>query len=682
MATGHTSFWQQYESLEDELSSLDWPTLAKADDKAGEQSRYQPSNATSSLSHQTSAPQMTSCDDQGDSVSKKSQLRAEIRSFQKAIEPFYASGVPPPVVLLSTPVHGADWDNQVAKLQQLCLDHQEADKSLKPIPNSVDTDSKSDGQDQIADSQVRHAMIPSSLETTISARTARKVEPYSKMRLNFHPETNIVNIGSLKLKAMGAKNQVLPEPKTIGAVLNEVRDSIEKMPMDNNPKSTEGTGLLPVNMASKLLCSIVIKALDDIIDIFQQAKKPSRADSYNEVINKIKSAKLTIEPPGPLVEMPFVQERGINNHICELALKAAQQLDPTAKWEDIQLSTTKVRSCRLQALAGLSLLYSSSNYTPDWDLLARLWLDAKFTTKKETSITFLESIITAKVTLAARQDKVIKEAAKPCNSALDEVQKVDKRILLNVEKSCSSSSPLNRYTADCLQQANPVTLDKKGYLQWVYLNYQVGSATIRQFCQQLAARHYNRQKIKKSDRFNTNKQKLTASSLTKIVVPNLVHDIIHGKISRDLYLGQQGLKEIVKCPHELGTNSPSWKDAQGAISPTFSAIIFLGESTKIETMPIMVINHRKVSQWMLELKAHLGTQSSLDPFLNVNDMAAVLPVVSQDNVHKIEIHSVGASSALCSGRLHEARKWVDNQLPIHISTCQLSQIDFLDKPYL
>src|SRR5574343_477237 len=186
MATGHTSFWQQYESLEDELSSLDRPPLAKVSDEQGEQSRFGPSIATASLSHHTSDPDMTNCDTLRDDISRQSQLRAEITSFQKIMEPFYASGTPPPGILLSAPVSGASMDDHVAKLHQLCLDYQKANQALQAIPNDTVIDSMPTEQEQGANDQAKHSLA--TLESSLDGKVTCKVEPYSKRRLRFHLE--------------------------------------------------------------------------------------------------------------------------------------------------------------------------------------------------------------------------------------------------------------------------------------------------------------------------------------------------------------------------------------------------------------------------------------------------------------------------------------------------------------
>jgi len=301
---------------------------------------------------------------------------------------------------------------------------------------------------------------------------------------------------------------------------------------------------VPDNIATKMLCGIISKALDDMVAILEKAKKPQRQYSYNAVIDKLERAKLIFGPTNPLEEDPAIKDRGLGSHGCELALQAAQQLDPEAGWDDILKATTQVRSCKLKALAGLSLFFCNSATVPDWDLLARLWFDAKTTVRGEYSTTFLESILGARTSLLARSRSLeayeaAYTAACPENKSFDKAKTVDRVVLASMNESCNASIPQRAFAAPHVLNANVDSLGDRSYRQWIHLNYQVGNLTLKHFCQRLAARHVGRETVNPKEKFETYKKKWSSQKLVEEVIPNLVEDIIHRKLEKDFKIQQE-----------------------------------------------------------------------------------------------------------------------------------------------
>jgi hypothetical protein len=108
-------------------------------------------------------------------------------------------------------------------------------------------------------------------------------------------------------------------------------------------------------------------------------------------------------------------------------------------------------------------------------------------------------------------------------------------------------------------------------------------------------------------------------------------------------------------------------------------MIFIGDPSYKQSNPVMIINEELLFQWTqaLQLRASNFEHDFLDSpgiFLDPAALRHYTRVVSTGGVHKLKIHSTGAGEYLCRQKPHEKRRWLDNQLPIEISTCQLGQV--------
>ena len=133
-----------------------------------------------------------------------------------------------------------------------------------------------------------------------------------------------------------------------------------------------------------------------------------------------------------------------------------------------------------------------------------------------------------------------------------------------------------------------------------------------------------------------------------------------------------------KCPHSQHQWGESWVDAQGAIHPTFSAMIFIGQPNAVQKNPVFLINEEDVFEWMNELfystdpstgKRTLVPETFLDPDI----FKANFKTVSKEGIHDLQVRSTGSSSYMCTKHYHEKKYWEDLLMPITIQTCQLAQ---------
>jgi len=140
---------------------------------------------------------------------------------------------------------------------------------------------------------------------------------------------------------------------------------------------------------------------------------------------------------------------------------------------------------------------------------------------------------------------------------------------------------------------------------------------------------------------------------------------------RILKFSRKQLKAVNRCPHDIDQWSPAWVDAQGALNPTFSALIFVGAPTESRERDhtLFLVNENDFFSYTTALSHRSEPGDKI--FTSPAALRAVAKVQSLSGVHKLRIHSTGASSALCSNRSHEVKKWIDNFLPLYVESCQL-----------
>lgn len=110
------------------------------------------------------------------------------------------------------------------------------------------------------------------------------------------------------------------------------------------------------------------RELDHAIDsdFFQE----SLHAASEEVHRRLNIARAIMAPEVEPTGMVWLRASG-------LAIKAAQQLGKRRINNSIFRSTKNAWQCQLKALGGLCLSYAREGTLPDWDLLARLWYDAR-----------------------------------------------------------------------------------------------------------------------------------------------------------------------------------------------------------------------------------------------------------------------------------------------------------------
>ena len=423
-------------------------------------------------------------------------------------------------------------------------------------------------------------------------------------------------------------------------------------------------------LRSKKLADVAALALTDLIHVLKNRELQTKDPSYTDMVEKFECAKLIFTAPEPFNEKPYTPFRSLDDHTCELAFDSMKQLDPKAVYQDLFKATNKVRSCKLQALAGLCLHYANSGSEPDWELLATLWQEAKTASKSNYGTSFLGSI------KAARTNLLIKEKLDSALSAIKMSAGGANSISFNqnLKDGSIEGTPSCRI---CHITFKPELSDEKGYRQWIHLNYQVADKATHEWCKQSSPLGISSQDDSSPIRISTHNKKLITRDILAEAIPSLVSRALNSQLFEET---TEKIKPT-KCPHDLEHWSEAWADAKGALDPSFSAIIFIGSPNDGNENPLMLINEEMVFQWTNELDKralNLSYEVPMSPGIFIDPFALrhYSRVISTEKIHQLTVHSTGASSYLCQNKPHEKRRWVDNLLPLEVITCRLGQEGF------
>lgn len=475
----------------------------------------------------------------------------------------------------------------------------------------------------------------------------------------------------------------IQEASSIDEVIQQVTGQLENNAKINTAvEAIQGSPSLGTSMVTQMLTSIVIKALEDIIRVLDSSKKAPRAyQSYAEVVRKLTIAIEFLKPENPLTEGSLETNIHKGDHHCDLALKAAQQLNPAATSSSIRQYTTKVRSCRLQALAGLSLLYSQSKGRIAWDVLLTLVQSAKFTNPSEYSTSFLEAIQDAiegtyDPLLAPQIDeegKLVKPAKEPlARMQSANAPKVKKAKLLS-DRTFQVGFKRTICSTCQIEKPHPYWTDNRALKRWLHLYSQVAELTNEQLC-----RFNLDASSPKEISIPTYSQavNMKTSEYLKILVPGIVDNLLRIRLAEKRNESIK-MKPIRLCSHTGEITSKPWIGTNGVIEPTFAAIIFIDSPSLNDDKPVMIVNEEKVFRWIdyLTMRPIEGLAEPIrlyDFFSSPEAMRSIAKVISEDNVHKLRLQSTGSTPLSCANKLHEEKVWLDDRLPINISTCKLN----------
>ena len=437
---------------------------------------------------------------------------------------------------------------------------------------------------------------------------------------------------------------------------------------------------------SQTLHEILVKALRQIMTAITETECIERYNSCQEILGKLETMIKMLSPIEPLDEDPDQEDEGGDFQEYPLASLVSHQLRVMPCQLKVTKATTKVRACRLRALSGLSLYYSRSGREPDWDLMARLWYDAMHTDPSQYCTTLLDVISKAKEALQ-RKDEAHTSAIWSSATGTTEVQnKKTSQESLEPSISASASRPdlFTRPEPDTgakpkakleafkglmdreLKDDQPAESDRD-FRKKVSLEYEITSEATKEACHQLAA-----EKAGKTVEIPAFEFMDKAPKSFKKMLPRLVHEALES------YKRQAPKGEATfKCPHDAQQWSESWVDAQGALHPTFSAILFVGPPKFKRKNPIFLINEDTLFEWFDEIMhPETADGDELNPkvLLSPDTLKSCFRTVSLDGIHDLKVRSTGASSYLCSKHSHTTKSWQDPNLPIDITTCQLGQL--------
>jgi hypothetical protein len=493
------------------------------------------------------------------------------------------------------------------------------------------------------------------------------------------------------------KDSMAAEPKhtdvLFGMVDNIVKNAKEQI--ESTASSEEATLIATHNIESpinsiitEMLCGLVTQALEEIVEVLNKIKKPARVkQSYSEVAKKIKGAIKIINPANSFLEKPTLGNTDISDHVCELAFKAAQELDPDTARARLCLSTKKKLRCRMEALAGLCLLYGKSQERPNYELLISLLHQARRTQPSEYSTSFLEVIQDAMEGIfdPSLSDEISRiSKGLPPKAVKPEVSKHRKKAQVlqttEVKEAVDEPKKDSSKREDCstclLLKPHPYVLGNKNMKQWLHLYYQITELTDAELCKFDIAKAIHPIQIP------TYRQKVRLDEYLKAMIPGLVDNIVRIRLKEERNkLLKKSLPHL--CSHRPEQQAKLWLSTKGCMNPSFSAIVFPDDPDRSFKSPVMLFNEDQVFKWIYHLTAKNIPGASepirhYDFFASPESMRASRPIVSSSKVHKLTIHSLGTSTRSCVSQLHEEKMWYDPQLPLFVGACSLRDLPILE----
>ena len=472
------------------------------------------------------------------------------------------------------------------------------------------------------------------------------------------------------------------EGSDLESILQKVKEQLDESKNIDLAKAIDDVERLPplgTPIVTRMLCGIIAKALEDFSNVLANSKKPPRAElSYLEVRKKIAQAINIMRPASPIFEAGMERQADKSDHVCELALKAARYINQQATEESIRQSTTKIRSCRLQAMAGLCLVYSQATAKPKWKSLSSLLQMAKSTSSTEYSTSFLEVVQDA---IEGIFDPLIQHTFTQEEESNIKEHKVEKEPSKKSKKkdtcppmpdghSLIVSKKRNTCGTCLMAQPHPFSLNNKALRQWLNLYSEIAQITNEQLC------HFRHDSASAKQiiipTYEKSKPIKTIECL-KILVPGIVDNLLRIRLAEER---NERIKKAraTLCPHEVNSQAKTWIGTKGITNPTFGALIFVDEPASSER-PIMVINESKVTQWLdyfLESVSDLRGITEKSNFIaSISAMRSLPPVMIRNQVHNLHINSTGAMRGACSHPLHSDQCWFDHLLPVYIKTCEL-----------